>query len=115
MFPPKDVTRLPKSYDTLRFSNQLVDLCILQHVPMLICPAVAVNKELKIDVKPLFLHTQNMTKVIDPQFASQKPKKIFARLISYVQREGQVRKQLLSRKVVGYLCLSMHVLEADLR
>ena len=62
---------------------------------MLICPAVAVNKELNIDVKPLFLQTPNLTKVIDPQFASTKPKKIFARLISYVQREGQVRRKLL--------------------
>eukprot|EP00795_Rhopilema_esculentum_P016826 gene16826-8294_t len=61
----------------------------IQHVPMLICPSLSINKELKIKVEPLVVDTLNGKKVINPPFQSKGQKIIHARLLSYSLREGQ--------------------------
>jgi len=63
----------------------------MQHVPMLICPAVAVNRQLTIPAEPMVVETINGPKMIDPPFLHSKPKIIHARLLSHSRREGQGR------------------------
>lgn len=81
----------------------------IQHVPMLICPTLAVNKELKIAVEPLLIEGQNGLKTIDPPFYQSKAKIINARLLSYSQREGQVDVIIVfvSQRCVFYILLSI--------
>ena len=65
-------------------------LFVFQHVPMLIGPAVAVNRQLRIAFKPLVVETKFGQKKIDPPFLHAKSKVIHARLLSFSRREGQV-------------------------
>ena len=63
---------------------------------MLICPAVAVNRQLTIPAEPMVVETINGPKMIDPPFLHSKPKIIHARLLSHSRREGQVRSDFNS-------------------
>eukprot|EP00794_Sanderia_malayensis_P011155 gene11155-12327_t len=61
----------------------------IQHVPMLICPNLAINREMVIEVEPLKIPVAGRVETIDPCFAAPKPKRIAVRLLSYSHREGQ--------------------------
>ncbi|XP_047131744.1 hormone-sensitive lipase isoform X1 [Hydra vulgaris] len=74
----------------------------VQHAPLLLCPAMAVNTELSIPNDPINIKTlDNKTIEIVLPSLNGKVVNVRARLLSYVWREGQVHEVNNSKSMLG--------------